>query len=205
MFMIFYFFLMMGLEAFAVVSYIFSAKSLYAIAQRRGFRKPWLAWIPVGSSWLLGAISDQYRHVVHGQTRNRRKLLMLLTGGLMVVALLLLTLCMIWAISILVALVAEEMEVMVAIYVIGFFLIWLMCYGLIAAAAVVSIFEHMAYFDLYRSCDPDKSLLFLLIGIFTSCPVPFFLYSCKDKDLGMIPKQAQAPAEQSDEQQEEDV
>ena len=58
--------------AFSVVAYILTGKSLSAIARRRGIEKPWMAWVPIGSDWLLGCISDQYRYVVHGQERNAR-------------------------------------------------------------------------------------------------------------------------------------
>ena len=68
--------------AFAVVCYVLEGKSLSAIARRRGIEKPWLAWVPVGSSWLLGSISDQYRYVTYGQVRSRRKLLTWLTATL---------------------------------------------------------------------------------------------------------------------------
>jgi hypothetical protein len=65
---------------YVIVSYILEGKALSAIARRRGIEKPWMAWVPVGSSWLLGCISDQYRYVAYGQVRNRRKLLPWLAG-----------------------------------------------------------------------------------------------------------------------------
>ena len=54
----------------SIAAYVFSALALYTIAQRRGIRKAWLAWVPVLSVWILGSISDQYRYVVKGQNRN---------------------------------------------------------------------------------------------------------------------------------------
>jgi hypothetical protein len=55
-------------------------------------------------------------------------------------------------------------------------------------AVVTSVFQFMAYYDLFRSCDPKKSLVFLLVSIFVSYPLPFFVYSCRNKDLGMPPR-----------------
>ena len=45
--------------AVSAVFYVLQSLSLYTIANRRGIRNPWLAWIPVGSSWTIGCISDQ--------------------------------------------------------------------------------------------------------------------------------------------------
>ena len=36
--------------------YVFTALSLYTIAQRRGLHCPWLAWIPVANLWLMGSL-----------------------------------------------------------------------------------------------------------------------------------------------------
>ena len=53
--------------------YIFSALGLYTIAQRRGLRNSWLAWIPVANVWILGSLSDQYRYVVRNEVRSKRR------------------------------------------------------------------------------------------------------------------------------------
>ncbi len=54
-------------------TYVLQALSLYSIAKRRGIGKPWLSWIPVANTWILGSISDQYQYVVKGKVRNKRK------------------------------------------------------------------------------------------------------------------------------------
>jgi hypothetical protein len=70
----------------------------------------------------------------------------------------------------------------------GVAVIYLALFVFIAIAAVVSVFQYMAYFDLFRSCAPKKSLVYLLVSIFTTYPLPFFVYSCRNKDLGMPPR-----------------
>ena len=172
---------------FSVVSYILSGKSLSAIARRRGIEKPWLAWVPVGSDWMLGCISDQYRYVVHGQQRNARTRRMRRS----IIFLSMITLLS-FAAGVLMGLavsgVSDDVMAVLAVVLILF------CYAAIAVGAIYTVACHQAYFDLYRSCDPDKSLVYLLIGIFVSYPVPFFVYSCRNKDLGMPPRQ-QLPVE----------
>ena len=168
--------------AFSVVAYIFNGKSLSAIARRRGIEKPWLAWVPVGADWLLGCISDQYRYVVHGQERNARGKLLKLgiigASGTMIVS---------FIAGIVVGLgfteASEEVMLVPALLLI------LLCYALLAVLAVYLVAYYKAMFDLYRSCDPKKSLVFLLVSIFVTYPGPFFLFACRNKDLGMPPRQ----------------
>ena len=161
------------LLVFGIVSYILCGKSISAIARRRGIEKPWLAWVPVGNMWLLGCISDQYRYVTFHQETNRRgKLLTLsiisMAGGILIGALTVMTLdssssaAMVWL---------------------------LLLYVYLAVAIVQTVLQFKAYFDLFRSCDPDKSLVYLLVSIFASFPLPFFVYSCRNKDLGMPPRE----------------
>ena len=73
--------LVFGLIALVVslVMVIFQGVGLYTMAKRRGIKHAWLAWIPVGNSWLVGCIADQYRYVAKGEVKNRRKILLALS------------------------------------------------------------------------------------------------------------------------------
>lgn len=178
-----------GLLAFVVVAYVLEGKSLSAIARRRGIDRPWLAWVPVGSSWLLGAISDQYRYVSYGQVRNRRKLLAWLSALLHVAMAVFFAILGIWLVgSISAGVISGDEEAFAATYLSGFFAVYLFAFLFSGVSTVVAVFQYMAYYDLFRSCDPGKSLVYLLVSIFTSYPLPFFVYSCRDKDLGMPPR-----------------
>ena len=59
--------------------YIMRALGLYRIAKRRGVHHPWLAWIPCGRDWLLGAVSDHYRYTVKSKRQYFRWFLLLLS------------------------------------------------------------------------------------------------------------------------------
>ena len=56
-----------------IASYILSSLALYALAVRRGIDKAWLSWVPVLKVWIVGSLSDQYRYVVKGQVKSKRK------------------------------------------------------------------------------------------------------------------------------------
>jgi hypothetical protein len=174
--------------AFAVVCYVLEGKSLSAIARRRGIEKPWLAWVPVGSSWLLGSISDQYRYVTYGQVRSRRKLLTWLTATLYGVMTVLFVLLGVWMVFSMIAAINATEEAFLITLLGGMIGLYLFLFLFVGIAAVTSVFQFMAYYDLFRSCDPKKSLVFLLVSIFVSYPLPFFVYSCRNKDLGMPPR-----------------
>ena len=167
--------------AFSVLSYILTGKSLSAIARRRGIDKPWLAWVPVGNMWLLGCISDQYRYVTYGEQTNRRTKLMWYDIAVLSDALLILII----AVSMV---VTEAMNMSEDVVIAMGMLMMIPYFVLIPLAVLVSILSYKCYSDLFRSCDPDKSLVYLLVSIFTSYPLPFFLYSCRNKDLGMPPR-----------------
>ncbi|WP_195268329.1 hypothetical protein [Eubacterium sp. 1001713B170207_170306_E7] len=42
-----------------IVLYIFSSISLYTMAKGRGMSKPWLAWIPIANSYLMGKLINE--------------------------------------------------------------------------------------------------------------------------------------------------
>lgn len=42
-----------------IVIYIFSSISLYTMAKRRGMNRPWLAWIPIANSYLMGKLVNE--------------------------------------------------------------------------------------------------------------------------------------------------
>ncbi len=67
----------------AIVGYVLGALGLYTIAKRRGINNPWLAWVPVADMWVLGCISDQYRHIVKNQVKTKRKSMPILKGAML--------------------------------------------------------------------------------------------------------------------------
>ena len=56
---IFYLLCIFAAWGIGIGAYVLWSLGVYTIAKRRGIRKPWLSWIPVGNLWILGSISDQ--------------------------------------------------------------------------------------------------------------------------------------------------
>lgn len=176
----------LALVAFGVIAYVFHHLGMYTIAKRRGIHHPWLTWIPVGSSWILGSISDQYRYVTEGRICNRRKTLL----GLSAAA---------WVASLIMIISYVSLVVNLALYgeTYGISVFQAILPGISALImAVLSIvccvFQYIAYYDLFKSCKPDSAIVYLLVSIFTGVTLPFFVYSCRKKDDGMPPRRRPA-------------
>ena len=61
-----------------IAAYVLTAIALYTLASRRGIKNAWLSWVPVINCWIIGSLSDQYRYVVKGEVKNKRKALIIL-------------------------------------------------------------------------------------------------------------------------------
>ena len=183
-FLVLYLLIMFFTTAFSLVCYVLQSYGLYTIANRRGIRNSWLAWVPVGNMWILGSISDQYQYVAKGKVKNRRKLLLGLNIGLVVAT-------VGWFIAILASSLMSES---VASGVITFVLIMLLGYLVFLTMVVIAtVYMYLCCYDLYNSCNPSNGVLFLVLSIIFSVTLPFFIFACRKKDLGMPPKKKPAP------------
>ena len=166
-----------------LVGWIIRSLSLHSIAKRRGIRNAWMAWIPIGSEWVLGSVADQYQHLVNGKITSRRKILMLLTVATGVVAVAYIAAAAVIGIQI-------EVEGRTDINPLVMIIPYLLLMGTVVSRLV---FYHMSNYDLYRSCRPNGAVAFLVLGIFFAVCEPFFYLACRKKDLGMVVPQAEMP------------
>lgn len=150
--------------AFGLSGYILTGISLYSIAKRRGIEHPWSAWVPLMNFWLIGCISDQYQAIVKGKQKYKRLILLFLILGIV----------LLYALMVLLLPDASNNMLLFAAL---FVPLW-------CAAAVTAVFTFMALYDLYVSCDPKNSVLFLVLSIVIGVTQPFFLFACRNKDLG---------------------
>lgn len=184
-FILIFYLLMM---AFCVVFYILQSAGLHSVAKRRGIRHPWLSWLPVGNMWILGSISDQYQYVAKGKIRNRRKVLV----GLMAAMLLLLIPVCVMGVA---TAFAEAAAMDAGEVLFGATLaVSLLAYLAVLVISVVAVvFQYIALFDLYASCNPDNATMFLVLSVFINITMPFFIFACRKKDGGMPPRKIGQP------------
>ena len=181
-----------------IAGYVLSSLAVYGISKRRGLKNPWLAWIPVANCWLLGSLSDQYRYVVKGENKAKRKVLVILSilMGVFTIAVVVSAIGMLGGVigsigrefygyherNILPEILAPVLSIL----------------GLSLPLAGVSIafvvVRFMALYDVYKSLDPNNAVMYLVLSIIFKVTEPFFLFFNRNKDEGMPPrKMAEEP------------
>lgn len=179
-----------------IAVYIFQSIGMYSIAKRRGIKHPWMAWVPVTNMWILGSIADQYQYVAKGQVRNRRKALLGLNIAL--IALYIVLMVVVFGMFINVILSVPDIEYMPDSEAIGLVLTPLLTMiGVALAMEIVAIiaivFQYICVYNLFASCDPEHKTLYTVLCILFPVAMPFFIFACRKKDLGMPPRREPAP------------
>lgn len=198
-----------------LIVYLLGAWSLYTIAKRREIKKPWLAWIPFGHEWILGSLADQYQYVVNVEVKNKRKVLLGLSIAMSAIASVFVVL-VIWMMIeyLLVAggfmagwmsffseeelVIASPMDLMsigadtVTLLAV---LAVLLTIPLLALSITYTVWFYKALYDVFRSCEPNNSVLYLVVSIVGGFQVAgiyaIFLLICREKDLGMPPRKTE--------------
>ncbi len=176
---------------FSILSYVLQSLGVYTIAKRRGIHNPWLAWIPVGNMWILGSISDQYQYVAKGRVKNRRKTLL----GLMIATYIL----MIPYYIVYFTMMFQGLVVggTVSLYPMTHYaiVILLLVFAIFVIAIIGGVIQYIALYDLFASCDPNNAVMYLVLSIFINVTMPFFVFACRKKDLGMPPRKPVTPVQ----------
>ena len=187
---IFYLLYILVLSAISIGSYVLQSAGFYTIAKRRGIHHPWLAWIPIGNLWILGSISDQYQYVLKGKMKNKRKALLTLNILLAVAVVAVYVLFGAFVVQALTygdPMLAVDHTAMLNL--VGTMLsMAAMAFVMSGLAIAVAVIQYIALNDLYRSCEPGNSVLYLVLSIFVNITLPVFVFICRNKDLGMPPR-----------------
>lgn len=182
---IIYYLFVIGL---GIAGYVLSSLGLYTIAKRRGITNPWLAWIPVASSWIVGSISDQFRYVTRGQIKNKRKILLALSIATVVAFVVFYAVIIVGAIGMSeTAVVGGGEAALTEVFglIAGMLGMALVIGGISIALLIV---HYMAMYDLYSSVNPAYSVLFLVLSIIFNVTEPYFIFFNRKKDFGMPPR-----------------
>ena len=176
----------------SLVFYIFQSLGLYTIAKRRQVAHAWTAWVPLANIWLLGKISDQYQGYAQG--RKTRRAAILLGCSIALLAVMIPFFVIVFSIvSQMPGWVQEshswgsysyrwvgEPPVGLAIATVVVTLV------MAVVAIVAAVFQYIALYDLFRSCEPRNATGFLLISIFVNVAMPFLVFAVRKKDEGML-------------------
>ena len=192
-FLIFHLIYMLFVSLFGIAAYVLRSLGVYTIAQRRGIKRSWFAWMPVLDQYLLGCVSDQYRYVVKGQNKAKRRSLLVLSiiCGLGIVAMEIL----LWYIrGNLLSMARDVGEMMLMNATMKYALvIGIVLLVFLILALIRGIVRRVALYDLYRSCDPENAVIYLVLDVLSGTTVPFFIFFNRNKDLGMPPRKSTQP------------
>lgn len=178
------------LPGIGVAAYVLMAWGLFAMARKRGLRTAWMAWVPVLNLWLLGCISDQYRYVTRGQTRNIRTVLLLLGIAEVILNAVLFVLALFGLGGFLQNLISAY-DLMPA----SWKLLKYAALGLLFSCFCKSLrlVRCFALYDLYSSSLPKRKTLFTvlsILGYVTGADVvpALLVFLCRNKEEGMPPR-----------------
>lgn len=176
-----------------IVSYVLQSLGMYTIAKRRGLRRPWMAWVPIASDYLLGSVSDQYQYVVKGKNRSKRKVMLTLSivMGVLdaaVIASLVSFFVRLVKMGMYEGYVSDSQMMQVMAPLMGMLAL---CLPMMGVSIALLVFHYMAMYDLYTSCTPNNNVLFLVLSIIFRVTEPFFVFFSRKKDGGMPPRRPQ--------------
>ena len=175
--------------AFSVASYILTSLGTYTIAERRGIRYPWLTWLPFGNLWILGSISDQYQYIVKGKIKNRRKVMLGLSIGVVAAYI-------IFLFATVTGIILSENAVYFGSEAAMLVLVVVCTLVMLVTGIILTVYQYISLHDLYRSCHPGNAALYTVLSILITVTMPFFVFFSRKKDLGMPPrKKAPAPVQ----------
>ncbi|MDO4608412.1 MAG: hypothetical protein Q4B40_04390 [Clostridia bacterium] len=174
-------FVYLFLFAYLVFSYVMTSLSLMTIAKRRAVQNPWLAWVPVGNYWVLGAIITEYDGR-NGIKRRWDKVLLtlgIIFGACVVIFFIATIIFVVFAIG------AQERPSLVGINVgaaaaagIWFFAAYI---ALILCSVAVSFIALVCYYKLFESTVPEKALKYFLLSFLCPFAAPICLFLCRNK------------------------
>ena len=139
-------------------------------------------------AWVWGSLSDQYRYVVKGQVKSKRKILLILQAivSLLGVVTWIKFMGMIQN-FIQVSYYGTEKEIVAALMG-GLLGILGLAGALFVAAIVRTVIHYMAGYDLYTAASGRYGVVFLVVSIFLCFLEPYFVFFIRNQDDGMPPR-----------------
>lgn len=162
-----------------LANYIMRSLALYRIASRRQVPNPWLSWVPVASSWLIGNIADDYDER-NGIKRKWRVVLLTLSiisiGGIVIGYIGLIAWMVTMTIDSRLSYVGNLTGMITSVIVIYIFII------IAAVVAMAKSFcEVICTYKIFESTVPEKSVKYLLLYLLVPLAGSICLLKCKEK------------------------
>lgn len=145
-----------------ITLYVLSALGAYTVAKHRGVKNAWLAWLPVGNSYVYGALSDDVVSLRGIPKKYRSRVLLPVLDGCVVGGIILLFVIMISMIYSVMPLSDTAVSAAPFVQIPFMMLFVLLIDGVMIASRV---FASIALYPVYREyCLPGTSLAFAICG-----------------------------------------
>ena len=167
--------------ALLVVEYVFTGLSLYQIGKRRGLRNYGLAWVPLGNTWMITAIGDQYEGIRTGRKQSLRWWTLGLLAGTLVLAVVVTVAAGFFVVDSFTYRDELSPEQIMRIGGSGLTMMFAMLL-MIPATIAGSVLTYISLYRLYRSTRPEYAVVFLVLSIVIPVTMPFFLFACRKYD-----------------------
>ncbi len=158
----------------AAATYVLEAIGLSGVAKGLNLKRPWLAWIPFASDWLLGTITEHAVERKTGVKGRYTKWLLISLGVFLGVYVLTLG----SAIPMYALMIFTPRIDLVLIMLLVFLLLTLL---LSLADIFYCLMAYLCYYRVFELCYPNQAVLFLILSIFVSYALPVFLFLCRNK------------------------
>lgn len=163
--------------AVGIASYVLTSLGIFRISKQRGVGTPWMAWIPVANSWLIGKICEEYDGQ-RGYKRPWHKVLLimnLITVGGMFVFYVLLFVAM--------GIATYSMSYTYEVSVISMILLVVAYIGIIVVAVIAvasSACTSICIYKIFESFVPQKAIKYLLLYLLVPIAGGICLLKCKE-------------------------
>ncbi len=166
-----YAFLFLFLITTFLGNYVLQSVGLYRIAERR-FCHSIFAWFPFARSWLLGKLADQYEEAAHHKKTYYGELLLWSSIAAAVISLIILATT--FGAGLLSSRGNKTDWIIVPVSAV------FVAYLLLMIAHTV--FFYLALYRLYKSCEQQKAVTYIVLSIFVRITMPVFVVLCGKKD-----------------------
>ncbi len=161
-----------------IAFYILNSLGLYTIAKRRGIENPWLAWIPIGTVYTLGAIADDYNLKVRAKNTSHRKIMLYLMVAMIAGYIGLYPILFTGIYSIM----ETDGTGIGVLAIVALVVIYLFIMG---TAITVSVFQYISYYRIFQAGAPKNAVMFLILSLFITGALPFIIFFIRNSDKGM--------------------
>ncbi len=193
---------------FSILIYVGVGFGLWKLATKCEIPNPWLAWIPFGQTYTLGAIADHYYDRCENRTTSYRKKLLVLEIVMSVLAVLLIVALM--AILVIIfagiggsifdpnGLLSSDLEMTEeqVLAAIPMLLLTLLGSVVVMVVAIIYLVFHItAMHKVFKLFDPNNATLFTVLSVFFSIaqPILYIVISNNSPRYPAAPEAYMAP------------